>query len=111
MALNSTQSIRLIISKYRLIKIFPGPAGPVSWILWPNICAKTFPGNRAPPCGCRCRVLDQHGDRDLRLVVRREPDKPRTIQAPVLWSYCAVPVLPATASPFTWARLAVPPTS
>src|SRR5438045_9140731 len=75
----STQSMRLIMSRYRLIGIDRLRRMVVLDAL-PKYLRKNLAGNR------RCRVafvgcvFNQHGYGDLRLVVGCEPDKPRAIQ-------------------------------
>src|ERR1035437_7989748 len=79
MAPNSTQSMRLIISMYRLIGIdrLRGTRvlGGLSKRLRENL---TGDGGRR--VAAFFRRLNQHGYRDLRLVVGCEPDKPCAVQ-------------------------------
>src|ERR1017187_8278250 len=80
MAPKSTQSMRLIISTYRLIGI--------SCLRRTRILggfSKRLRENLAGDGGRRVTAffgrLNQHGDCELRLVVRCESDKPRALQA------------------------------
>ena len=54
------------------------------------------------------RALDGDGDRDLRVVDRREGDEPRLGDVALLGSISAVPVLPATSMPWSAAAVPVP---
>src|ERR1017187_2166384 len=77
---NSTQSMRLIISMYRLIGIdrLRGTRvlGGLSKRLRENLA-----GDGGRRVAAFFRRLNQHGDRELWLVVRCESDKPRALQA------------------------------
>src|ERR1035441_2921861 len=112
MAPNSTQSMRLIISRYRLIKVGCPRRTCVLDTLAENL-RKNLARDLSSRVAAVFRVFDQYGDRDLWLVVGCEPDKPRAIQALRLAVHGLVVFrgtrLPATASPCTDAGCAVPP--
>src|ERR1039458_9925515 len=80
MAPNSTQSMRLIISRYRLIKVGCPRRTCVLDTLAENL-RKNLARDLSSRVAAVFRVFDQYGDRDLWLVVWCEPDKPRAIQA------------------------------
>src|ERR1035438_409365 len=79
MVLNRIQSMRLIMSRYRLINIDRPRRTCVLDTLAKHL-RKDLAGDRGSSMAAVSCVLDQHGDRDLRLVVGCKPDKPRAIQ-------------------------------
>src|SRR6266404_1825973 len=79
MAANSTQSMRLIISMYRLIGIGRLRGARVLYALSKHL-GENLAGNGRCRMAFVCCVFNQHGYGDLWLVVGCEPDKPRASQ-------------------------------